>query len=69
MSAGFNYKFLYFSLMLFFLALIIVTTDSIIAQKDLSVSSEFVEFLLLNSGILWQSQSPCEPSENRKLAC
>lgn len=45
MSAGFNYKFLYFSLMLFFLALIIVTTDSIIAQKDLSVSSEFVEFL------------------------
>lgn len=34
MSAGFNYEFLYFSLMLFFLALIIVTADSIIAQKE-----------------------------------
>lgn len=38
-------------------------------KKKLSVSSDFVEFLLLNSGILWQSLSPCEPSGSRKLAC
>lgn len=33
MSAGLNYELLYFSLMLFFLALIIVIADNIIAPK------------------------------------
>lgn len=62
MSAGFNYEFLYFSLMLFFLALIIVTADSIIAQKKSSVflqtSLSSYCWILVSSGKTRISVSP-----------